>query len=65
MTITTDVTLFDPGVYSETPPMVPAGPTANDQSTLRKQLKALLVKRFGSGSTQVSQGLAKLDTATP
>jgi hypothetical protein len=30
--------------------MVPAGPTANDEATLRQQLRALLVKRFGSGS---------------
>jgi len=31
---------------------------------MRNQLKALLVKRFGSGSTQVSQGLAKFDAAS-
>jgi hypothetical protein len=60
----TDVDLFDPGVYSEASPLVPAGETANDNATLRKQLKALLVKRFGSGSSQVKQGLAKFDAAS-
>jgi hypothetical protein len=60
----TDVSLFDPAVYSDAPPLVPAGQTANDEATLRKQLKALLVKRFGSGSSQVSQGLAKFDAAS-
>jgi hypothetical protein len=59
-----DVDLFAPQVYSEAPPLVPAGQTANDETTLRKQLKALLIKRFGSGSTQVSQGLAKYDAAS-
>jgi len=60
----TDVSLFEPGVYSSAPPLVPAGQTANDEATLKKQLKALLVKRFGSGSTQVSQGLAKYDATS-
>jgi len=44
--------------------MVPAWPTANDEATLRQQLKGLLVKRFGSGSTKVSQGLALFDAAS-
>jgi hypothetical protein len=60
----TDVSLFIPQVYSEAPPLVPAGQTANDEATLRTQLRALLVKRFGSGSAQVSQGLAKFDAAS-
>lgn len=60
----TDVSLFDPGVYPDGPALVPAGPTANDEATLRGQLRSLLVKRFGSGSTQVSQGLAKFDAAS-
>jgi hypothetical protein len=32
----TDVSLFDPGVYSEAPPLVPAGQTANDTLTYSK-----------------------------
>lgn len=60
----TDVSLFEPAVYPAGPPLVPAGQTANDEATLRTQLRALLVKRFGSGNTQISQGLAKFDAAS-
>lgn len=60
----TDVSLFAQDTYPNGPAMVPAGQTANDEATLRKQLKALLVKRFGTGSTQVGQGLAKFDAAS-
>src|SRR3712207_4235244 len=60
----TNVSLFDPAVYSAAPPMVPAGTRANDEATLRSQLKALLDKRFGAGTTQVTQGLATFDAAS-
>ena len=60
----TDVDLFAPAVYPGGPAMEPAGTTANDEATLRGQLKALLEERFGIGSTKVNQGLATFDAAS-
>ncbi len=59
----TDVSLFDPGLYPGGPAMVPAAQNPSGEMAMRDKLKALLVKRFGSGSKQVSQGLAKYDAA--
>jgi hypothetical protein len=60
----TDVSLFDPAVYHDTPALVPARDADNDEATLRSQLKALLDERFGSGSAQVRWGLEKFDAAS-
>src|SRR4028118_167601 len=60
----TDVPLFDPAVYHDAPALVPARDAANDEGTLRSQLKALLDERFGSGSAQVRRGLEKFDAAS-
>jgi hypothetical protein len=60
----TDVSLFDPGVYSSAPPMVPAAQNPSGETAMRNQLKGVLEKRFGVGSTQVSEGLATYDSAS-
>lgn len=60
----TDVALFDPGVYSEAPPLVPATQNPSGETAMRNKLKSLLEKRFGVGSTQVSEGLATYDAAS-
>jgi len=60
----TDVSLFTPGVYSEAPPMVPAAQNPSGETAMRNKLKGLLERRFGVGSTQVSEGLATYDSAS-
>jgi hypothetical protein len=60
----TDVSLFEPDVYSEAPPMVPAAQNPSGENAMRNKLKSLLEKRFGVGSTQVSQGLATYDATS-
>jgi hypothetical protein len=60
----TDVSLFEPDVYSSAPPMVPAAQNPSGETVMRNKLKALLEKRFGVGTTQVSEGLATYDSAS-
>jgi hypothetical protein len=60
----TDGSLFEPDVYSEAPPMVPAAQNPSGETVMRNKLKAVLEKRFGVGSTQVSEGLATYDSAS-
>jgi hypothetical protein len=60
----TDVSLLTPEFYSEAPPMVPAAQNPSGETVMRNKLKALLEKRFGVGSTQVSEGLATYDAAS-
>jgi hypothetical protein len=60
----TDVSMFTPVVYTEAPPMVPAAQNPSGETVMRNKLKALLEKRFGVGSTQVSEGLATYDAAS-
>lgn len=60
----TDVSLFTPDVYSEAPHMVPAAQNPSGETVMRNKLKALLEKRFGVGTTQVSEGLATFDSAS-
>ncbi len=60
----TDVGLFDPGIYSEASPLVPATQNPSGETAMRNKLKSLLEKRFGVGSTQVSEGLATYDAAS-
>jgi hypothetical protein len=60
----TDVSLFTPVAYSEAPPMVPAAQNPSGETAMRNKLKALLERRFGVGSTQVSEGLATYDSTS-
>lgn len=60
----TDTSLFDPGIYSDAPPMVPASDGPTDEATLRQNLSNLLNERFGSGSKQAKQGLSVFDAAS-
>jgi len=59
-----DVSLFEPDVYSSAPPLVPATQNPSGETAMRNKLKGLLEKRFGTGSTQVSEGLATYDSAS-
>ena len=60
----TDVSLFTPDVYSAAPPMVPAAQNPSGETVMRNKLKGLLERRFGVGTTQVSEGLATYDSAS-
>lgn len=59
----TDISLLSADLYTDGPPEVPAAQNPSGESAMRKQLKAVLVKRFGSGNAQVSQGLSIFDAA--
>ena len=56
----TDNSLFSPVLYNS-PDLVPAPQTANDETTLRNELRALLEKRFGTGASQVNEALTLFD----